>query len=203
MSDPPDQAQLRQQARQVRSELRNRDALSQAICCRIRQLAAWKSATTILFYTSVRDEVRTIELMEESLASGQCVIVPCCVGDDLELIQITSMTELVPGAYGIPEPEAGLRQDEYRCIPLSEIDLVLVPGVAFDRQGGRIGYGRGFYDRLLSRLPPNCLRVGLAFACQIVPCIPMQPHDQPIDVLICESETIECRHRRDGCAPRI
>ncbi len=91
-------------------------------------------------------------------------------------------TELVAGVWGIREP------DPARCAPMAtdEPDLVLVPGVAFDIRGGRIGYGAAYYDRLLGRCPPGTPLVAAAFEVQIVDAVPMEPHDRRVDRIVTE-----------------
>ncbi len=103
---------------------------------------------------------------------------PClafhAVGDD---------AELAPGFRGIAEPDVGRP-----LLPAEQLALVLVPGLAFDRDGGRLGRGGGFYDRLLEDLPPTALRLGVAWACQISPTpLPREPHDAHVDAVVTES----------------
>jgi len=89
---------------------------------------------------------------------------------------------LAPGAFGILEPTSG------QSVEASELDLVLVPARAFDRKNGnRLGRGKGYYDRLLERLSPRAFKCGIAFDCQILPTLPISPHDVPVDAVVTES----------------
>jgi 5-formyltetrahydrofolate cyclo-ligase len=98
-----------------------------------------------------------------------------------------AQSELVPVSFGLlePPPELAMRAD--RVVAPSRVDLMLVPGVAFDRQGGRLGHVRGFYDRLLQEAGAGPLRVGLAFECQLVERVPMTAGDEPMDLVITEN----------------
>jgi 5-formyltetrahydrofolate cyclo-ligase len=140
-------------------------------------LPEYGRAEVVSFYVSVRDEVRTHAGIATALADGKRVAVPYCVADELELFWLRDVAELVPGRFGIPEPLAELRTRDDRRVPAAACDLIFVPGVAFDARGGRIGHGRGFYDRLLARARPDTLRVALGFECQLVDAIPLEPHD--------------------------
>jgi 5-formyltetrahydrofolate cyclo-ligase len=105
----------------------------------------------------------------------------------LKLHRVDSLDELGEGVWGIREP-----RDHAPLIAVRDIDFVLVPGVAFDRRGHRLGYGAGFYDRLLVDCAPTAARVVGAFACQLVDDIPVGPHDQAIHRILTENESIEC-----------
>jgi len=129
---------------------------------------------------------------QEAIARGpnrqaRQLLVPYCQGNDLKLFRLRSMAELEPGRFGILEPRSELRQSTERQATIQEVDLVVVPGVAFDRRGGRLGHGRGYYDRLLAQARPDTLLVGLAYECQILPETPILPGDIPVDKLITEA----------------
>jgi 5-formyltetrahydrofolate cyclo-ligase len=138
-------------------------------------------------YNAVRGEVGTEIIREAYLAAGATLYYPCVVpGGSLEFRPHGSGDGWVEGAYGIPEPPRlpGMP-------PRSEgFDLVLVPGVAFDRKGGRLGQGLGYYDRFLCRLPGNALRVGLAYSDQVVPEVPVDEWDVPMHALATEEGVI-------------
>jgi 5-formyltetrahydrofolate cyclo-ligase len=105
------------------------------------------------------------------------------------------MEELEEGTYSILEPRAGLRDERDREVDIGEVDLAVVPGVAFDREGGRMGHGKGYYDRLLGRARPDTPLVGLAFECQLFAEIPMDENDVPMDKIITEREVYRGRGR--------
>ncbi len=195
----PDQSQfsrkasLRKQILAARSELSDRDTRSEAICNRWIQSDLHRRTGSILCYVNVRSEVSTRGLIEACWQAEQRVAVPYCVGQELALTWITSWDELEPGRFGILEPLDEFRNDPSRCPCQDELDVVFVPGVAFDRQGGRLGHGQGFYDRLLASLPKRTTLVGIAFDCQIVAEVPTEPHDIPMDFILTESAWHACQ----------
>lgn len=144
------------------------------------------SAATIGLYVDVRDEVRTRFDLPEILCTEKRVAVPFCEQDDLHLFHLRSMDELTVGAFGILEPREELRRQLDRRIAATDLELIAVPGVAFDRSGNRLGHGFGYYDRLLVQLDSRSVLVGLAFACQIVSAIPVESHDMAMDFVVTE-----------------
>ena len=113
-------------------------------------------------------------------------LVPYCVDGELELFHLTDMNELSVGMYKILEPKAELRTLPEKKVKPEELDLVMVPGVAFDRRGGRMGHGFGYYDKLLEHARPDAPLVALAFECQLFEEIPTQSHDVYMDKIITE-----------------
>src|SRR5581483_9788056 len=115
--------------------------------------------------------------LPQALASGKRIVVPYCVNNELELFLLGSMEELAIGMYKILEPRPELRGlAEKRIVP-ADLDLVMVPGVAFDRRGARMGHGFGYYDKLLQHARRDAPLVALAFECQLFPEVPTQAHD--------------------------
>ena len=169
---------------------------SAIICGRVEELAEFQSARRVQFYIDVRSEVRTRPFLARALEAGMKVIVPYCVDDHLELFHLRKMEELEPGCFGILEPRNDLRGRPARRFDIENVDLILVPGVAFDRRGGRMGHGRGFYDRLLRRARPQTPLIALAFECQLVEAVPMEEHDLHVDKVVTENTIYEGRHRR-------
>lgn len=149
----------------------------------------FKKANVILFYVSVRGEVDTVEAIRQSLAIWKKrVVVPKVTKDKrLELFEIKSLSELKPGAFGIFEPDVSPGRE----VLAEELDLAIIPGIAFDERGHRVGYGHGYYDRLLKRIfAPT---IGLAYEDQLVTAIPEESHDVPVQIVITEQRTIECK----------
>lgn len=182
------------QKRQLRAEVLSRreaqpdkDAVSRRIIERLVSLPVYQTANTVLFYVDVRSEVRTRWVFPEILAAGKTLVVPYCVGAELELFRLSDLSELVPGRFGILEPDPNLRSRPDRRVLPEAVDLLIVPGVAFDKSGGRMGHGFGFYDRLLTSACSDVPKIGLAFECQIVPQVPMEPHDVALDAVVTES----------------
>jgi 5-formyltetrahydrofolate cyclo-ligase len=165
-----------------------RDALSAAICGRATGLPAYRAARTVHVYVGVASEVRTLPLLEDAWRAGKRVVCPR-IGIDgrLEGRQVRSPGELVAGPRGLREPDP----ETTPLVPADRIDLVVVPGVGFDRQGGRLGFGGGYYDRFLATTGAS--RLGLAFSLQIVDGIPQGPGDEPVHWIVTERETIECK----------
>lgn len=169
-------------------------AKSAAIAERLQAEPAYREAGTILFFVSMRSEVRTEELIRTALAEGRRVAVPITRLkerrlDPAELRDFDA--DLVLGTFGVREP----KPECYRPIAPSELDLMIMPGVAFDAQGGRTGYGLGLYDRFLKRVPRIVPRIALAYELQMVEEVPMKPYDQRVDLILTEARRIECTRR--------
>jgi 5-formyltetrahydrofolate cyclo-ligase len=160
---------------------------SLAIVKRLTELDQIRQASTLMVYLSFGSEVLTDDLILWGWGEGKRLAVPLCrpVSRKLIACRIEGFDELELGHYGIREPRANL----IRPIPPDEIDAVIVPAVAFDRQGHRLGYGGGYYDRFLPGAP-RAMRIGVAFARQIVAKIPTDPHDVGMDRIVTEREII-------------
>lgn len=182
-----------------RDALRKRDAIDSLLKAKkdaliadsFRKLPLFKDAKTLLYYVSFGSEVDTIGLIEYSLGCGLTVAVPKVKKESSELTihEIHDIGSLRPGAFGILEPE------DDRCeIELNSIDLVVVPGVAFDLQRNRLGYGKGYYDKLLGPLKQmrtgEIVAVALAYEEQIVPSVPSEPHDIKMDVILTDERLL-------------
>jgi len=150
-------------------------------------LPEYRDAALVLFYASFQSEVETHHMIRRALAEGKRVALPRVKGKELELFEIKNFdTDVLPGAWGIPEPEGGRR------VELKDIGLIVVPGAAFDVQGNRIGYGAGFYDKLLPFYRGRT--VALAFELQIVAAAPADAHDIPMQKIVTEKRVITaCR----------
>ena len=180
-----DKAVLRRDVLARRAMLGDRDARSDLIQSRVRKLASLAGARVLASYVGVGPEVATIALIEEGLEQGKTVAVPWRDGNDLHLAWLTSLSELVPVSFGLLEPPRDLALA--REVLPGDVDLMLIPGVAFDARGGRLGHGKGFYDRLLVRAGPGPLRVALAFDCQMVEEVPMVSGDERMDLIVTET----------------
>lgn len=142
----------------------------------------FRQASCIALYYSIPGEVQTAAFLEKWFEKKQ-LLLPLVVGDDLRLLPYKGKETLKPGAFGIPEPV-----DREIAIPESAIDLIIVPGVAFDRRLNRMGRGKGFYDRLLSTL--QAPKVGICFDFQLQETVPVEPFDRKMDMIITEKEII-------------
>jgi len=142
---------------------------------------------TVLAYAAMADELDLGPLIEALRGRGARILYPRVRGPELELAAAPDSSVLAIGHRGVREPQGP-------TIDPDVVDLALVPGVAFDVHGARLGHGGGHYDRLLPRLPDTCVTVGVAFACQVVPRVPLESHDRRVDVVVTEAGA----HRREG-----
>ena len=185
---------LRKLAMQRRDKLTREQiaAKSHAIAQRVLALQIWRDAYVVMGYCAFNSEVRTDELLNTALQQGKRIVLPrvCLQRRELDLYYIDGLTDewLELSKWGIREPKPD------RCHPaqLADIDLILVPGVAFDTFGGRIGYGGGYYDRLLARLTPDQQRcvIGLAFEEQIVLDVPLNFFDFRVPLIVTDKRLI-------------
>jgi 5-formyltetrahydrofolate cyclo-ligase len=153
---------------------------SARLCAAIAASAPWHRAKTVVLFAPQTREPDVEMLWGHG--EGRSFAYPRVTEDRLDLFRVTSLHELRPGAWGIREPSPDLAH----AVAPGEIDLILVPGVAFTRDGARLGRGGGFYDRLLSWLPRHSCKVGVCFDSQLVPELPMEPHDQSVDFVATE-----------------
>lgn len=192
-----DKRVIRREAHAARALQRDKDVVSRLILARATRLAEYRAAKRILFYVDVRDEVRTQPVIREALRDRRAeVVVPWCAGRRLELFRLSVWEQLIPGQFGVLEPKPELRRHHRHGIEPRDLDLVLVPGVAFDRSGNRIGHGQGYYDRFLSEVPRSTLLVGLAYDCQVYPQLVAEPHDVCLDRVVTQSGVYMGRGRR-------
>ena len=145
-----------------------------------RQFAAteaYRKAKTIYGYMPYNQEVRTIPIMRQAQADGKRVAVPKVFGDEMRFLWLDDLSAVAPGAYNIPEPVADTPVAD------DETALVLMPGLAFDPDGHRCGYGGGFYDKFLSR-EPNHPTLALCYDFQMLPHLDTEEHDIPVDTVL-------------------
>jgi len=162
-----------------------------AIMERAFRLPEFQQASTIHTYVSaVNNEVDTLGILFRLLDLGKIVAVPRCIHGTRRLVavRIHSLEELLPSRFGLMEPA----YEPGREVDPRSFDLVLVPLLAFDRSGGRLGFGRGYYDSLLAECA--CPKLGLAYSFQESPSVPAEPHDEKLDIVITERETIRIGH---------
>jgi 5-formyltetrahydrofolate cyclo-ligase len=142
-----------------------------------------------MLFLSMSDEVQTIKMLQKALAAGKKVCIPL-VGEtpgEMQATMLTSLDDLVMGKYGI----LTVRQEKVRIVEPRSIDLILVPGVAFDMAGRRLGMGAGYYDRFLLKAP-EAIRAGLCLACQLVEKVPCEEYDLPVQYLVTVQGIINC-----------
>lgn len=195
MSEEPSRRRKRAKRALRREVLAERDALpivervakSEAIAVRLLGMSEAIDARVVMAYWSFGSEVDTAPLIERLAAEGRTVALPRIEGDELLPVTFVPGEAMDETTFGAMEPSNG------RTLDPGELDLVVAPGVAFDRACGRVGYGRGFYDRLLGRVRPGTSVVGVAFELQVVHEVPTGRSDRAVDAVVTEHEVIRCR----------
>ena len=146
-------------------------------------LTEYKNAKCVMFYVSKHYEVNTHKMIDETIATGKKVVVPITLKEE-KILKPSELKdrekELIKGHYGIHQPH----EDHIRPVPLKEVDLMVVPGLAFDKQGHRLGHGGGYYDRFLEKAPDTIFTIGLAFSFQLVDKLPTHDTDIPVNKVI-------------------
>jgi len=169
---------------------------SRAITARLVDLKAYQRAQVVLGYMSFGAEFATMAWVRRALQDGKQVLLPKVnkSSRQLELYRVRDLQQdVAPGLWDIPEP---LPQRCDKVDALGLIDFILLPGVAFARDGSRLGYGGGFYDKLLARMPHQPALVAAAFAMQLAPAIPQEATDRKVEWLLTEHEVIDCAAER-------
>lgn len=182
-----------ERARDATREQRRR--WDEAIQARLLAHAGYREARCLHCYLSLTDEAATERIVRAALADRKRVVVPVVEAERrLLLVEITAYDrDLAPGAHGILEPPVGGR----RLVEASEVDLFIVPGVAFDANGYRLGRGLGYYDRSLAQVKGRAVICALAYELQIIDRLPAAPHDVPMDFIVTEKRVIECQGKKE------
>ena len=180
---------IRKNIQKARDDLTccSRLSLSFSIVDKLMGLNAYKASKEILAYYPFRSEIDTTIIIRNALKQKKKIILPRVNGKKLDLYYIKDLkNDLAPGSFDIMEPIPS------RCTIASHknIDIILVPGVGFDRNFNRLGYGGGFYDKLLEGLPVKTPRIALAFNLQLIENIPIMAHDLKVDIIITEKEIL-------------
>ena len=186
-----DREALRQKILGARDGLSDkvRQAKSISVMQNFWTLMGMQQWSTLFIYVNFRSEVETLELIKKCINRDIRVAVPLVEASAVRMIPLLIKDpeqDLVPGYYNIPEPDP---KKSLRLEP-GEIDAAVIPGSVFDIHGGRLGYGGGYYDRFLLNDAPQAKRIGLAFELQVVDKVPLEPHDQPLDILITEERIV-------------
>ena len=178
---PDAKSALRTAALAARRQLgtEERAAASARAVERLLTLPELRSARTVLLFAAARDELDVGGAVGPLRERGARTLFPRVRGPELELVAASDLRTLQLGYRGIREPAGPSIDPEV-------VDVAVVPGVAFDPHGGRLGHGGGHYDRLLARLPQTTVRIGIGFACQVVPAVPRAEHDLPVDLVVTE-----------------
>jgi 5-formyltetrahydrofolate cyclo-ligase len=165
----------------MRYEQPDKQVHSRQIRNRLTEMPEYQAAKTLATYVSTSQEVQTLELIDGAWSDDKEVVIPCCISNELQMFYLEGVADLVPCTLDILEPRQDLRQREERWLNVSQINLFIVPGVAFDRSGGRLGHGKGYYDRVLANAPRETPKFALTFECQVVDRVPMTASDVLMD----------------------
>ena len=193
MTDPIEQKNiLRRQAYDARNAQPDKDEVSRRAIETFLSLNEYQSATTIMWYIDCRSELRTSFALADAIASDKRIVVPYCTTDEdgqnkLGLWFLESMDEMVVGKWNILEPPADRWGEAGKEIAAQDLDLVMVPGVGFGKNGERMGNGQGYYDRLLETVRPDCPLIAPCYESQLMDGIVMSEHDVFMDKIVTES----------------
>ena len=161
----------------------DRNRKSAGIMEKLFSLPEFEKAKVVGFYLSKPEEVGTLEAVEKACAMGKTVLVPVVEGEGMRFVRYTSGCRIGLGPFGVPEPE----KKEY----VTGKDVLIVPGVVFDRRGHRIGRGKGYYDRFLAER--GVVKIGVAFDFQLIGKLPEEAHDIPMDIIITGKEILRVK----------
>ncbi len=191
-----------EEIRETKDEIRNKIAKTLAalsvneieekitrIESRLFEFANFLESNIVLLYISSTSEVNTLKIIERCFNYNKIVILPAfdATKHEMKLMKIDNLdADLTPGPRGILEPDSS----SCNVVPIECIDIAIIPGVAFDEKGGRIGSGDGYYDRLIPKLSITTRKVALAFENQIIPQVQMESHDRYVDIIITEKRII-------------
>lgn len=167
---------LRNKYKEIRKNIKNKEVLDNRIFNKIIELEEYKQSDLILIYVSLNDEVDTLKLIEHSLKIGKEVAVPKCEGDNIVFYNINKLSDLEEGSFRILEPKTN------EVIGSFSDSICIIPGIAFDKENNRIGYGRGFYDRFLEKY--DGIKIGLAYEECICDRIDSEINDKKMDIVI-------------------
>lgn len=192
-TSPLSKAGLRESIRARRRAIpeNERKRAAEAVAALLSRIPQLTGANLVLAYAANREELDPGPAIAALRESGVRIAYPRVSNDALDVHEVDNPSDLVLGTFSIREP----RPDAPR-VDIGAIDVVLVPAIAFDRRGYRIGYGGGFYDRFFAHLPTGPLRVGLAFDEQLLDQVPVQPHDEPVDMIVTPSAVLHVTDAR-------
>lgn len=183
--------QQRQKAYKARNAQPEKEKLSQIICNKFVAQQAYRQATIVMWYVHCRSEVRTLEALSKELSACKKIVVPYCTSDQkgnkkLGLWLLEDLSELIPGTWGILEPPKSRWGEFGKEVMPHQLDLIMVPGVAFDVHGGRLGNGAGYYDKLLEKVRADTDLIAVCYESQLCDKVIMEKHDVTMDLIITE-----------------
>jgi 5-formyltetrahydrofolate cyclo-ligase len=168
-----------------RRELSPEQVSCQSLALQLNFLALpeYQRSQVLALYAQIQHEVETSAVAVEALAAGKTLLYPAVQGSDMQFRRVQGLNELTPGRYGIPEPAGDAWEPKHA-------DLIVVPGVAFDLSGRRIGYGKGYYDKALHRLEGTGRLIGFCYDFQLLNEIVGEPHDVMMDIIVTELRVV-------------
>jgi 5-formyltetrahydrofolate cyclo-ligase len=190
---------IREEMIRVRGRLSDFERIekSRQIARRLFELEVFRKSKAIFFFLSLPEEVQTEDMIREAFRLNKEVFVPLVNKEEgrLQVVRIPHLEiEFVRGEYGVQEPASQWRE----ISSPDQLDLVVAPGLAFDTSGGRIGYGGGYYDRLLRQVPAEAVQIGVGFDFQVLDSIPRMGFDVPVQFVITETQSLRCLGLSDG-----
>jgi 5-formyltetrahydrofolate cyclo-ligase len=183
---------LRRLMRAVRAAIppEERAAAGSAVEAALLELPAVAGASTVMAFASFGSEIPTGGILAGLRAAGRRVLLPFLVNGEMEAALVEPDAAMAPSSYGALEPVMR------RAVDPSVVSVVVAPGLAFDRAGRRLGYGGGYFDRYLRRIPATAARIGIGFSVQVVDEVPVGPGDELLDLVVTEAGVIVCSPRR-------
>ena len=190
--------EVREKKQEIRNEISTRfnllsndvlEANTRIIENRLFEFANFLESKIVMLYVNAENEVPTTNIIKRAYEFNKIVVLPSfdTVKSTMKLMKVDHPDkDLIAGPRGILEPD----RSKCKPVPLDSIDIAIVPGIAMDEKGGRIGSGDGYYDRIIPDLPMTTRKVGLVFEGQLVPQVPMESHDKHVDIIITEKRVI-------------
>jgi len=176
-----DKKELRKKYTKVRAEVEDKDLKDKLIRKNLRELDLYKKARSVFVFISYRSEVDTKGIIDDILADGKKLLVPLVKGSEMIAVEVKGIDDLEPNKMGILEPKDGEE--------VTEVDLTLTPGLAFDKAGYRLGYGGGYYDKFFSKV--DTIRMGIGYYDQFVESLVHEDYDKPLEYLLTDRGLIE------------
>lgn len=176
-----DKKELRKKYTKVRAEVEDKDLKDKLIRKNLRELDLYKKARSVFVFISYRSEVDTKGIIDDILADGKKLLVPLVKGSEMIAVEVKGIDDLEPNKMGILEPKDGEE--------VTEVDLTLTPGLAFDKDGYRLGYGGGYYDKFFSKV--DTIRMGIGYYDQFVESLVHEDYDKPLEYLLTDRGLIE------------
>lgn len=176
-----DKKELRKKYTKVRADVEDKEGKDRLIRENLRQLDIYKKAKSVFIFISYKSEVDTRGIIEDILADGKKLLVPLVKGSEMIAVEVKGIDDLEPNKMGILEPKSG---DE-----VTDVDLTITPGLAFDKAGYRLGYGGGYYDKFFAKV--NTVRMGIGYSDQYVENLVHEDYDKALEYLLTEEGLIE------------